>query len=262
MGADNLAGFHRWDRWEDIMAAVPVGVLARPGEQLRAGLSPAARRFARWRLPQSEARALPFRAAAGLDAGHRADARPVVDRAPRAGGLAAVTASGRGGPRGRRRLPRRAGAAVAAATAAEPLEAILAASGLGASPGSRSFDLATGRLVEGHASDAPRPPASVAKIVTALYALDALGHDYRFRTRVLAAGPVEGGAVAGDLVLAGDGDPVLDTDGLRGLVAALRNGGLAAVGGRLLVAGGALPAIAEVDPGQPAERPTTRRSPG
>jgi nicotinate-nucleotide adenylyltransferase len=60
MGADNLATFHRWDRWEEIMAMVPVGVLARPGEQLRAGLSPAARRFARWRLPQAEARALPF----------------------------------------------------------------------------------------------------------------------------------------------------------------------------------------------------------
>jgi nicotinate-nucleotide adenylyltransferase len=61
MGADNLASFHHWDRWEEIMATVPVAVLARPGEQLRAGLSPAARRFARWRLPPSQAAALPFR---------------------------------------------------------------------------------------------------------------------------------------------------------------------------------------------------------
>lgn len=61
MGADNLAGFHRWDRWTTIMATAPVGVLARPGQQLAAGLSPAARRFARWRLPASQARALPFR---------------------------------------------------------------------------------------------------------------------------------------------------------------------------------------------------------
>jgi nicotinate-nucleotide adenylyltransferase len=61
MGADNLGSFHHWDRWETIMALVPVCVLARPGEQLRAGLSPAARRFARWRLPQAEAKALPFR---------------------------------------------------------------------------------------------------------------------------------------------------------------------------------------------------------
>ena len=60
MGADNLRGFHRWDRWEEILATVPVGVLARPGEQLRAGLSPAARRFARWRLPARAAAALPL----------------------------------------------------------------------------------------------------------------------------------------------------------------------------------------------------------
>jgi nicotinate-nucleotide adenylyltransferase len=59
MGADNLAGFHRWDRWDAIMRAVPVGVLARPGDQIAAGLSPAARRYARWRLPPGEARALP-----------------------------------------------------------------------------------------------------------------------------------------------------------------------------------------------------------
>ena len=52
MGADNLTSFHRWEEWEDIFARVPIGVLARPGEQVRAGLSPAARRFARARLPR------------------------------------------------------------------------------------------------------------------------------------------------------------------------------------------------------------------
>ncbi|MEM6489150.1 MAG: nicotinate-nucleotide adenylyltransferase [Pseudomonadota bacterium] len=55
MGADNLAGLHRWERWAWIMQHVPVGVLARPGEQLRAGLSPAARRFASRRLSELDA---------------------------------------------------------------------------------------------------------------------------------------------------------------------------------------------------------------
>jgi nicotinate-nucleotide adenylyltransferase len=55
MGADNLAGFHRWQRWDWIMANFPVGVLARPGEQVRAGLSPAARRFAHLRIHQGGA---------------------------------------------------------------------------------------------------------------------------------------------------------------------------------------------------------------
>lgn len=58
MGADNLAGFHRWEDWAGIMGRVPVGVLARPGEQLAAGLSPAARRFARYRVKGRAAPAL------------------------------------------------------------------------------------------------------------------------------------------------------------------------------------------------------------
>lgn len=55
MGADNLAGFHHWDRWRDIMAAVPVAVLARPGAGLRARLGPAARVFAHARLARAGA---------------------------------------------------------------------------------------------------------------------------------------------------------------------------------------------------------------
>ena len=51
MGADNLADFHRWERWEEIMRALPVGVIARPGERVAARTSPAARRFRAARLP-------------------------------------------------------------------------------------------------------------------------------------------------------------------------------------------------------------------
>ncbi len=63
MGADNLADFHKWDRWADIMNMVPVGVLSRPGEQLSAGCSPTARRFAHARLSARRSTALPFRQA-------------------------------------------------------------------------------------------------------------------------------------------------------------------------------------------------------
>ena len=55
MGADNLAQFHRWDRWRAIMGSVPVGVLARPGGAARARLAPAPRKFANCRLRQSAA---------------------------------------------------------------------------------------------------------------------------------------------------------------------------------------------------------------
>ena len=58
MGADNLAGFHHWDRWEWIMSTVPIGILARPGERISARTSVAAGRFEAFRLPPSQARRL------------------------------------------------------------------------------------------------------------------------------------------------------------------------------------------------------------
>ncbi|MAS43217.1 MAG: nicotinic acid mononucleotide adenylyltransferase [Rhodobacteraceae bacterium] len=63
MGADNLAAFHRWDRWAEIARTTPIGVLGRPGAQLRAGLSPMARRFASARLPAGSEGALALRQA-------------------------------------------------------------------------------------------------------------------------------------------------------------------------------------------------------
>lgn len=51
MGADNLAEFHRWQRWDWIMRNVPIGVMARPGDRLPARTSVAAARFANRRIP-------------------------------------------------------------------------------------------------------------------------------------------------------------------------------------------------------------------
>ncbi|MCA2014066.1 nicotinate-nucleotide adenylyltransferase [Cereibacter sphaeroides] len=58
MGADNLAGFHKWDRWPEIMARVPVAVFARPGQRMRALHSPAAQRFRLARVPTRDAELL------------------------------------------------------------------------------------------------------------------------------------------------------------------------------------------------------------
>jgi len=60
MGADNLAGFHRWQRWPDIAALMPVAVVDRPGWRLKALSSPAAGRLAKFRIPESAARQLPI----------------------------------------------------------------------------------------------------------------------------------------------------------------------------------------------------------
>jgi nicotinate-nucleotide adenylyltransferase len=60
MGADNLAGFHRWKQWQSIFTLMPVAVEDRPQWRYRALASPAATCFERFRLPDSEAAALPL----------------------------------------------------------------------------------------------------------------------------------------------------------------------------------------------------------
>ncbi|WP_193140287.1 D-alanyl-D-alanine carboxypeptidase/D-alanyl-D-alanine-endopeptidase [Meridianimarinicoccus sp. MJW13] len=95
------------------------------------------------------------------------------------------------------------------------------------------------------------PPASVTKAVTAAYAYDTLGPGYRFATRVLGTGPMRDGVLHGDLVLAGGGDPGLDTVGLAQLAADLKAIGLHEVKGRLLIWSAALPLIPEIAPDQP-----------
>lgn len=58
MGADNLAGFHNWERWQEILDRVPVGVLARPGQRISARMSPAALRYRRFRMPARQSQRL------------------------------------------------------------------------------------------------------------------------------------------------------------------------------------------------------------
>ena len=58
MGADNLAGFHRWSRWQEILGLMPVAVFARPGQRMAALNARAARQFAGARLHERAARSL------------------------------------------------------------------------------------------------------------------------------------------------------------------------------------------------------------
>ena len=95
------------------------------------------------------------------------------------------------------------------------------------------------------------PPASVMKAVTAQYALEALGPTHAFRHPGMAQGTVINGRVEGDIMLVGGGDPVLNTDGLAELAAALKSAGLREVTGRFLVHDGVLPRIDTIDPNQP-----------
>lgn len=129
---------------------------------------------------------------------------------------------------------------------------LVQAAKLGGVTGYVLLDAKTGALIEGDNADAPVPPASVAKAITALYALEKLGPGRRFRTRILPTGPVVGGIVQGDLILSGSGDPTLTTDDLGDLAAQLAGAGVRGVTGRFLAHDGALPRLTQLAADQPA----------
>ncbi|WP_112311881.1 D-alanyl-D-alanine carboxypeptidase/D-alanyl-D-alanine endopeptidase [Pseudogemmobacter bohemicus] len=131
--------------------------------------------------------------------------------------------------------------------------ALIRAADLTGAVGFVLMDAATGAVLEDHDADAALPPASVTKAVTALYALEKLGAGRRFATRILATGPVQGGVVQGDLVLAGGGDATLQTDQLGDLAARLAKRGVRGVSGRFLYWEGALPYAAHIAGDQPEQ---------
>ncbi len=58
MGADNLAGFNRWQHWKSIAASFPIAVVDRPGWRLKALAGEAAQLLGHARLDESDARSL------------------------------------------------------------------------------------------------------------------------------------------------------------------------------------------------------------
>jgi len=138
-----------------------------------------------------------------------------------------------------------------AGRAAAAVEALIAEARLSGNVGYAVMDAETGMVLEARAPETALPPASVAKALTALYALDVLGTAHRFETRLVATGPLEGGVLRGDLVLAGGGDPTLDTDALADMAAALKRAGVREVTGAFRVWGGAVPYRRAIEPRQP-----------
>ena len=132
-----------------------------------------------------------------------------------------------------------------------PLDKIVAEAGISGKHSIVVADAATGKILEGFGAKTNLPPASVSKAVTALYALHNLGSGFRYATRLIATGPVSGGTLNGDLILAGGGDPHLDTDGLNNLAKALKAKGVRKISGSLRIYSNALPYQAQIDASQP-----------
>src|SRR5207237_7443974 len=83
-------------------------------------------------------------------------------------------------------------------------------------------------------------PASNMKIVTLASAASTLGWNYTYETTVRAAGAIENGVLAGDLVVTGSGDPSLTTaDGMADRLFAdwasrLKAAGIRVIAGRIV----------------------------
>jgi D-alanyl-D-alanine carboxypeptidase/D-alanyl-D-alanine-endopeptidase (penicillin-binding protein 4) len=91
-----------------------------------------------------------------------------------------------------------------------------------------------GRQLAAHNAGQAFIPASVAKLPTAVAALELLGADSRFETRMQATAVPRGGRLDGDLWLVGAGDPLLGADGLVHLCRDLSAAGVGRVTGRFL----------------------------
>ena len=63
MGADNLAQFSRWERWQNIASMVPIAVVDRPPDSFRALASTAAQTLMRYRIDERNAGSLASRRA-------------------------------------------------------------------------------------------------------------------------------------------------------------------------------------------------------
>lgn len=84
-------------------------------------------------------------------------------------------------------------------------------------------------------ADTPMNPASTMKLLTTYSALELLGPGFRWKTAFYTDGEVKNGIVHGNLYLKGNGDPKLNMERLWLLLRDLRNNGITAIKGNLIL---------------------------
>lgn len=130
----------------------------------------------------------------------------------------------------------------AAASEAIPLDdridALIAKTELGkqAQLGISVVDLATGETLYARNAELALNPASNAKLVTTAAALEQLGPEHRYATRIWTdAKTIDSGVVNGKLYLQGGGDPALVTGEIYELAGQLRAAGITRVSGPIVI---------------------------
>jgi D-alanyl-D-alanine carboxypeptidase/D-alanyl-D-alanine-endopeptidase (penicillin-binding protein 4) len=142
-----------------------------------------------------------------------------------------------------------------AVTVPMPVTEVIAAQRL--PPSAVSFvilDADSGHLVLGQNPDTPRSPASTIKTLTTFAALDLLGPSFTWHTRASIRGELGDGALDGDLILQGGGDPYMTLERWWSFAHALRARGLKTIHGDIVIDNTAF-SLPPEDPGEFDGRP-------
>ena len=89
-----------------------------------------------------------------------------------------------------------------------------------------------------HQSDVARTPASTMKLVPSFIALDTLGADFVWHTRVYHTGLVIGDRLHGDLIIQGSGDPKMTHERLEQLLYKVQSSGIRHIDGDIIIDSG------------------------
>lgn len=86
-----------------------------------------------------------------------------------------------------------------------------------------------------HQADIARTPASTMKLVPSFIALDTLGADFVWHTRVYHTGIIIGDTLYGDLIIQGSGDPKMTHERLQQLLYKVQTAGIRHINGDIIV---------------------------
>ena len=86
-----------------------------------------------------------------------------------------------------------------------------------------------------HQADIARTPASTMKLVPSFIALDTLGADFVWHTRVYHTGLIIGDTLYGDLIIQGSGDPKMTHERLQQLLYKVQTAGIRHINGDIIV---------------------------
>ncbi|WP_421953818.1 D-alanyl-D-alanine carboxypeptidase/D-alanyl-D-alanine endopeptidase [Polaromonas sp.] len=98
-------------------------------------------------------------------------------------------------------------------------------------------------------ADVPMNPASVMKLVTTYAALDTLGPDFTWKTKITLDGNLAGGLLNGNMIVQGGGDPKLVVERLQALLMQVQANGARAIRGDIVLDRSAF-ATPAIDPGE------------